>query len=304
MSGLDEITPIQEELRRLEAERGAEHPDVAECLYRLSWAYGMEDRDREPHLRRAIRIWEESGAAEKELGDAYSQLGQCCGNQEKFGEAESAYLRALAIQSKMQGTDYGYSLHGLGVVYLDQGEIEKAERMFLKAFEVREKLPEDKVERAATRIHLGHCCLANGRAPEAEAHFRQAMLLLAPQESDDLMVYLVDALYPQGKLGGAEEHLVRALELREEHLGTAHADLVPILLRLATIRHNLQRYAEAEGPYRRCLEILEKTLGPDSPDLAPHLNNLGLLFRDQGRWEEAQPYFDRARRLQGEEPGA
>ncbi len=95
--------------------------------------------------------------------------------------------------------------------------------------------------------------------------------------------------------------LEQELRRLEEQRGADHPEVAACLCRLATIRHNLQQYAEAEGPYRRCLEIMEKELGSESPELAPHLNNLGLLFRDRGRWEDAQPYFERARRLQGGE---
>jgi len=69
----------------------------------------------------------------------------------------------------------------------------------------------------------------------------------------------------QGDSLDAAKHLGRALELREERLGRAHASLRPTLVRLAQLNHREERLVHALALYERALAIAKAELAADHP---------------------------------------
>jgi tetratricopeptide (TPR) repeat protein len=142
-------------------------------------------------------------------------------------------------------------------------------------------------------------------------------------------LYLQDhALYAE-----AEPLYLRALAIREQHLGSEHpltaislnnlAELYrvqgkyeqaePLYQRTLTIDYGAKRsaiitdfnnlaslyfvqrrYSEAEPLYQRALTIREQQSGAEHPDTATSLNNLATLYRVQGKYEQAEPLYQRA----------
>jgi serine/threonine protein kinase len=97
-----------------------------------------------------------------------------------------------------------------------------------------------------------------------------------------------------GLFKDAEALLQKALQTRESHLPSDHADVATALNSLALLYKNQGRYAPAEPLYKRALAIREKNLGPVHADVAELLNNLAALYQLQGRYSLAEPLYKRA----------
>jgi tetratricopeptide (TPR) repeat protein len=92
----------------------------------------------------------------------------------------------------------------------------------------------------------------------------------------------------------AEPLLVKALTIREQHLGAEHPDTARSLNNLANLYLEQGKYEQAEPLYQRVLSIREQNLGAEHPDTARSLNNLANVYRDQGKYEQAEPLYQRA----------
>ena len=76
--------------------------------------------------------------------------------------------------------------------------------------------------------------------------------------------------------------------------------MVPIILNVALLLHNLAALYASQGRYARCgasvkraLTVRETALGPDHPDVAASLNNLAGLYQAQGRYADAELLYKR-----------
>ena len=131
-----------------------------------------------------------------------------------------------------------------------------------------------------------------------------------------------------GRLTSAEEHLVPAWKLRHRLLGNAYPDTLASLARVALLRHEQGRLAEAERLYQRVLDLARLLHGRGEPreaeklyretlarqrrvlsDKHPHtlttMQSLGSLLKREGRFTDAEPALrealDGQRRLLGHE---
>jgi tetratricopeptide (TPR) repeat protein len=180
----------------------------------------------------------------------------------RFGDAELAYRRALAVIERaadVDREDLAAVFHNLGGLAHARGDFEAAEPLARRAVEIRSSVVGpgavatllDRSAHAAT-LH------AVGRSAEAEASIR------------DLL----------GDLEAA--------------LGADHPEVAVALNNLAAIVQRRGELAEAESLYRRVIAIKEARLGADALPLAIPLNNLGTVLRASGRAAEAADLYARA----------
>jgi tetratricopeptide (TPR) repeat protein/DNA-binding XRE family transcriptional regulator len=101
-------------------------------------------------------------------------------------------------------------------------------------------------------------------------------------------------LHLGGRYQEAEPHYLRALSMREQHLGPDHPEVAQILNSLAILSRHQGRYREAEPHYLRALSIREQHLGPEHPEVARSLNSLAGLYWQQGKYAQAEPLLQRA----------
>ncbi|HET8841292.1 MAG TPA: tetratricopeptide repeat protein [Ktedonobacteraceae bacterium] len=88
-----------------------------------------------------------------------------------------------------------------------------------------------------------------------------------------------------------ESLYLRALEIREQHLGADHYDTINSLNHLANLYLDQARYAEAEKLYKKVIAICEEESGPE---LAIALNGLALLHFRQGKFVLAEKWCKQA----------
>lgn len=95
-------------------------------------------------------------------------------------------------------------------------------------------------------------------------------------------------LYHKRDARQIEPLILRALSIRETHLGTEHPDTANSLCSLAAHYHRQGNNEQAEVLYRRALEIFEKCLGAEHSSIALPLSGLVGLLKKQGQHEQAE----------------
>ena len=101
----------------------------------------------------------------------------------------------------------------------------------------------------------------------------------------------------QGKYADAVPLIKRAVEIREDSLGSNNLSVAEVLGNLAECYKSLGKYDEAEPLYERALKIREELLPPDDPDRAQSLKYLGVLYSEQSRYAEAKDRLNEAKRI-------
>lgn len=128
----------------------------------------------------------------------------------------------------------------------------------------------------------GRRSFGQGQLAEAEEYFQAAIREgeVLGAESPQLAASLnsLGQLRLQAKdLAGAEQHLGRALAIREKVYGADHHALVSSLNNLGALHDAKGELDRAQEALQRALGICEQHLQPSHPDLALALNNLARL---------------------------
>ena len=160
------------------------------------------------------------------------------------------------VDSKVDTDGLDWALHNLGDLYADQGKLDEAEKMYVRALQGREKaLGSDHTSTLDTVNNLGN-------------------------------------LYQnQGKLAEAEKMYVRALQGSEKALGPDHTSTLNTVNNLGNLYRNQGKLDEAEKMYIRALQGYEKALGSDHTSTLKTVNNLGTLYAGQGKLVEAEKMY-------------
>ncbi|WPG99175.1 vegetative incompatibility protein het-e-1 [Acrodontium crateriforme] len=198
------------------------------------------------------------------------------------------------------------AFHNLGVLYGNQGKLDKAEEMYARALQGFEKaLGLDDPSTLGTMSNLGVLYKNQGKLDKAEEMHARALqgyekaLGLDHPSTLGTMSNLGVLYSDQGKLDEAEEMYARALRGREKALGPDDPSTLDSMSNLGVLYQNQGKLDEAEEMFARALQGREKALGPDHPSTLDSMNNLGFPYSDQGKLDEAEEMFARA--LQGRE---
>ncbi|CAG9952144.1 unnamed protein product [Clonostachys rosea f. rosea IK726] len=187
-------------------------------------------------------------------------------NDDKFWQLQRrllshAMMTCATIQDGDVGLDWAFS--NLGNLYFDQGKMQEAEEMYLRALRGKEKAwGPDHTSTLDTVNNLGS-------------------------------LYKV-----QGKMQEAEEMYLRALRGMEKAWGPDHTSTLNTVNNLGSLYCDQGKMQEAEEMYLRALRGYEKAIGPqDIARYRPAINtmcSLGAFLWRQGKPVEAGEYYHRA----------
>ncbi len=172
--------------------------------------------------------------------------------------AEAAQLQ-LAWLASEHPLERAMLDNGLGLIRRAMGEYDEAERLHLRALELR--------ERTLGRDH--------------------------PQVGSSLN-NLANVYKTKGNLDEAQRLYERARAIWEEALGPDHPQVAHCINNLALLHGQRAEYPEAIALYQRVFEIREQTLEPDHPDHAQGMSNLASVYAVLGDPDRAIPLYVRA----------
>jgi CHAT domain-containing protein/Tfp pilus assembly protein PilF len=216
-------------------------------------------------------------------------------NAGNLDAADALYRNALDNIPSTEQLTIAHRLNHLGLLYYRQGKYAKAEELYLRSLEVRQKaLGSNHPDVATSLSNLANLYHEQGLYVKAEPLFQQALAIremTLGSDSQDVARSLADLaeLYrTQGLYSKAEPLLQRALTIREKVLGLDSPEVASTLNALAMLFQEKGQYPIAESLYQQSLAIDRKAGRADSLDFATTLNNLADLYRLQGQYEKAE----------------
>ena len=234
------------------------------------------------------------------LGGIYQKLG-------KFDEADSLLQSALDQLRTLAGPDdpdVGAALVDLGLLRVDQAELDEAERLVRDGLRIaRARLDAGHPGLARATAALGQVLEARGQYPDAIAASEEAVRLHSLQgtstaELTAALGQLADSHYYAGHYDTADALNARVLEGSRALYGPAHPRVADVLINLGASQNDRGRYAEAEAFYRRALDALTSFYGPDHYRTASAMTMLGRALVYQKAFDEGVPLLARALAVQ------
>jgi tetratricopeptide (TPR) repeat protein len=266
-------------------------------------------------LQQLIAAMEARQSDDLLLATLYASLGQIYANRLTQGEAQEylieisqaieSFQKAANLQEALgREVDMATSLDRMAELYRAQGHYGKAEPLYLRSLEIRERrLGADHPDVSTSLNNLALLYESKGLYSKAEQLYVRSLKILEcqlvknhPAISTNLnnLAYLYES---QGRYSEAEILYLRSLEINKRQLGTDHLDIATSLNNLAGLYQSQGRYDDAEWLYGQSLKILERQLGEDHPSVATSLNNLAALYELQSRDNEAKPLYVRSLKI-------
>jgi CHAT domain-containing protein/Tfp pilus assembly protein PilF len=213
--------------------------------------------------------------------------------------AEAHYLQALRkeVEDVPYSPLFERTLSDLGVLFDQQGDLERAEAYHRRALSVAERLDPGSLDVADILANLAECLIERGHSAQAEVYEKRALSIREEADSNGLssaysFAGLGQIARVRGNLAQAEEYYRKSLAIVEK-VKTPVGQRVDFLIGLAAVCRDRKKMPAAEQLYREALEIIE-TADPESVDHGSTLAELaGTVFR-QNRLDEAKRLYEHA----------
>ena len=287
--------------------------EAKDYLHTLSWiaATGEEKlADKLAHQAVDERVEvkgkdsEEASVVRDQIGSQYKK----CGKYEvAFNYHDEALLSRLR---KFDDLGVADSNHNLACLAATKGEVRKAEKMFLKALDLRERLLGKHSLKVASTLNQLSILYKNwGRLEEAEEIATECYEIVSDAHGKlslsacNVLATLATILRKRGKYEMAFEMFVDILSVRDCAFGPYHPATAVALAQLATsyrvrAKHDFNFHDEglmlAKNALRRALTIKEHLYGKNSLKLATTLINFAKLYSDTHDYKRAEPVMKRA----------
>jgi tetratricopeptide (TPR) repeat protein len=236
------------------------------------------------------------------LAASFNELAKLFCAQQKYGEAEALYLKALDIDEHVHGADNVAlipSLSRLGIVYRIQEKFDLAEPLYLRALAIAESNfgPEDM--RVAVRLnYLSGLYVASGKYHRAETLVQRSLQIykskLGAEHRVVGLTYMSLALIKrrQGEDTQADQFFEQFHAIAKN--GQAPDDQMILMVKFF---YQQGRYDDAELLFRYALLIGEEEIWPNHPLVADALNGLARWQAGQQNYQAALPLYERVLKI-------
>jgi tetratricopeptide (TPR) repeat protein len=251
----------------------------------LALARGVTGEERSRIMRAGATIAQANGALE---------------------EARQRLADVLTGEPKSEATqDVAASLHALGSVLQDMGDLPAAKRSLERSLAIRAKVhgTEDHPGVAASLHALGSVLQAMGDLPAAKRSLERSLAIQAKvhgtEDHPDVAASLHalgSVLQDMGDLPAAKRSLERSLAIQAKVHGTEdHPDVAASLHELGRVLQAMGDLPGAKRSLERSLAIQAKVHGTeDHPDVAASLHALGSVLQDMGDLPAAKRSLERS----------
>ncbi|MCB0275871.1 MAG: serine/threonine protein kinase [Calditrichaeota bacterium] len=188
-----------------------------------------------------------------------------------------------------------------GQQQLNEGNLAPAESLFVRAWEVLQRHPEqEKLLQAKVQNVLGWTYNDLGKYPEAEASFLLSLKIFNEngmsdhQEIPILQNNLGLLWHEMSKYDKADSIFTLSEQGIIRHYGDHHPELATTYFNHAALFRDRGDMDGADSLYRASLALDRSLFGNAHPNIAYTLTSLGALERDRGNYETAMAYFQEA----------
>lgn len=226
------------------------------------------------------------------LWEKFTRVGRSAMAQDKFGEAENMFKKALEEAQFLQDKYLQISLYDLAYVYQKQSKWDQAESYYKRALELNTKsAPANDAEMLKAMANLSEVYLGQGKYAEAEPLMRKILaaknLSVNDPELPTNINNLAEVLTAQEKYDQALPLYQVSLDLLQKSSGDP--------LNIATVSSNLAHIydvqgnlAEAKSLYVQALRLDQKVLGPNHPTVINDMVNLAGIHQKLNETGEAK----------------
>ena len=212
-------------------------------------------------------------------------------------EAEALWREALACGPRLPSKYRSQSISPktfLAQLYLDRGDLKKADAMASEASQQLRMLGSDRFSLAQSLIDLGTVRRLQGRYAEADPLIEEGTNLYIRAQGESHpnvafgLVSLAQSRYDQGRYDLAEQETHQAIEILDKLPKQTHAH-VRAYVSLGRIYVKTGRLTEAEPLLRRALAIAKQKVPQRNTYMATALGSLGECLMAERRYAEAEP---------------
>ena len=251
---------------------GQEHPGTLDHTSKLLWTLGERGNDEKVleilrRVRKTCKTILEHRGPVGYLRPSY--LVWTLGLQQRWTKAEALQKEMVHLNLKVLGLDHANTLSSmsqLGVIYFEQGRLQRSKVLYLQVVELSEKILGK--EHPRTLEFMGH--LATVCQQQQYRLCSLEKIVGKRQPSED-----VERLHRQ------------IVDLSAKLLGAEHPLTLIRTAWWAWILYHQKRLEEAEKLERQIVETRLRVLGEKHPDTMDSMVEMAYTIRKQGRWKEA-----------------
>ena len=278
---------------------GGEHPFHVVAVSDLAHALRSKGRmdDAGKLYARAVSICEERGEPFKQYARALSNLASYKTGIGEYVEAESIYIRELALWREHgwdESPERARSLFELAFLHARDGRYDSAERLCVVAFTLSKDLlglEHPDILRILDALRILYREKGNEnqvrRINALKESIREDM---APEDPQEIAFFINDLATGQYDIleinNAAERILLTSLIIERDGIGDDPQKVAQILLDLGRLCHDEARLADAETWYKEALSTY-KQFGEKDFDEEEILKSMIDLYRDMGLSQKA-----------------
>jgi len=196
------------------------------------------------------------------IGVTLSNLGELKRLQRQFAAAETLLKEAVSLHETAGRTEhlaFGSAQLSLASVYKDRKQYHLAEPLVRRAIEIFERSPGPESREAAAALNTLAVLHAESGDMEGAERYLRVSVARRQNSPPDVSTATVQhnlgrILFRMGRVGEAEECLLKALDLRSQLLGTRHPATRLTLDAYESLLKSTGRKAEARQIRRRTLQ--------------------------------------------------
>jgi tetratricopeptide (TPR) repeat protein/transcriptional regulator with XRE-family HTH domain len=288
---------------------GPEHALMVIVLSGLAYLYqetGQFDR-AESLYEQALEINERLPDNDHLIIVSLNNLGQFYNHIGNYSKAQQYFERAIAFHQQVSAPEHPVNpavLQNLSVLYLEQGQDERARVLQEQAHAIRLKQGLVDSPTLTELIHVIYLDISREDYDHAESLCRELQKILDGSQVPHMHPYRAEIFFLKAQLYSFQKKYVqaeklyrRALHMFKTLFGPDHADIARVLVELAKLSESQKQYAQAESLYEKALVIQKKAYGLEHFMVAQTLMNIGICFQQQKRYIEAESRYKQAQKL-------
>ncbi len=223
-------------------------------MARLYGEMGQFKKAEEFSLKEIALLQKLYGEGHSDYANSLSTLGVMYNETNQPQKAQPLLLKAKEIFERNKDPQHAYALNNLAALYINLGQFEKAEQLYVEANQINQRL-------FGSNDHILYANTLNNLA-QFYAEINQ--------------------------MDKAIETMKKSIDLKRKLLGENHPDYAIALDNLASIYLQQDDYKNAAPLSVQAAQIREKTLGPDHPLYARSLHTVAMVYQKSGDYRKAE----------------